>query len=55
MIRILIAAAVAMVVSLFSSRTRIYWLTRMKIGKPIREDSPAGQITKAGTPTMGGV
>ncbi len=55
MIRILIAAAIAMVVSLFLSRTLVFWLTRLKIGQPIREDGPAGHITKAGTPTMGGV
>ena len=55
MIRILIAAAIAMLVSLVLSRTLVYWLTRMKIGQPIREDGPAGHITKAGTPTMGGV
>ncbi len=55
MIRILIAAAVAMVVSLFLSRTLVFWLTRLKIGQPIREDGPAGHVTKAGTPTMGGV
>ena len=55
MIRILIAAAIAMVVSLILSRTLVFWLTRLKIGQPIREDGPAGHITKAGTPTMGGV
>ena len=55
MIRILIAAAIAMLVSLVLSRTLVYWLTRMKIGQPIREDGPAGHITNAGTPTMGGV
>ena len=55
MIRILIAAAISMVVSLFLSRTLVFWLTRLKIGQPIREDGPAGHITKAGTPTMGGV
>ena len=55
MIRILIAAAIAMFVSLFLSRTLVFWLTRLKIGQPIREDGPAGHATKAGTPTMGGV
>ena len=52
MIRILIAAAISMVVSLFLSRTLVFWLTRLKIGQPIREDGPAGHITKAGTPTQ---
>ena len=52
MIRILIAAATAMVVSLFLSRVLVFWLTRFKIGQPIREDGPIGHTTKAGTPTV---
>ena len=55
MIRILIAAAISMVVSLFLSRTLVFWLTRLKIGQPIREDGPESHLlTKQGTPTMGG-
>jgi phospho-N-acetylmuramoyl-pentapeptide-transferase len=33
----------------------IGWLHRRGIGQPIREDGPEGHITKAGTPTMGGM
>ena len=55
MIRILIAAAVAMVASLGGTRLLIAWLTRRRIGQPIRDDGPDGHATKAGTPTMGGL
>jgi phospho-N-acetylmuramoyl-pentapeptide-transferase len=54
MIRLLIASAVAMAVSLFGTRWLIVFLTRNRIGQPIREEGPKGHITKAGTPTMGG-
>ncbi len=55
MIRLLLAAAVAMAVSLFGTRLLIVWLSRHRIGQPIRDDGPDGHATKAGTPTMGGV
>ncbi|MXW75516.1 MAG: phospho-N-acetylmuramoyl-pentapeptide-transferase [Acidimicrobiaceae bacterium] len=53
--RLLIAAAVSMIVSLFGTRLLLKWLTEHKIGQPIRSDGPEGHHTKAGTPTMGGV
>ncbi len=55
MIRILIAATVAMAVSLLGTRLLIKSLTRYRIGQPIRDDGPEGHSTKAGTPTMGGL
>ena len=55
MVRLLIAAAVALVVSLAGTKMLINWLTSHRIGQPIREDGPQGHVTKAGTPTMGGV
>ena len=55
MIRILIAASVAMVASLGGTRLLIAWLSRHRIGQPIRDDGPDGHVTKAGTPTMGGL
>jgi len=54
-IRLLVAAAVALTASLVGTRFLINALERRKIGQPIREDGPQGHITKAGTPTMGGV
>jgi phospho-N-acetylmuramoyl-pentapeptide-transferase len=55
MIRLLVAAGIAMVVSLIGTKFLIGWLTRHRVGQPIREDGPAGHQTKAGTPTMGGI
>jgi len=54
-IRLLIAAGVSLGMSLLVTRFLIDWLTRHRIGQPIREDGPQGHVTKAGTPTMGGV
>ena len=53
--RLLIAAAVSMMVSLFGTKLLLKWLTEHKIGQPIRSDGPEGHHTKTGTPTMGGV
>ena len=55
MIRLLSAAGIALAVSLVGTRFLIGWLTRHRVGQPIREDGPAGHKTKAGTPTMGGI
>ena len=55
MIRLLIAAGVAMSTSLIGTRVLIRWLSRLRIGQPIRNDGPEGHATKAGTPTMGGL
>ncbi len=55
MIRLLVAAAIALGLSLFGTRVLISWLEHRRIGQPIREDGPQGHITKAGTPTMGGL
>jgi len=54
-IRLLIAAGLAMAISLIGTRVLITLLRRRHIGQPIREDGPSGHITKAGTPTMGGI
>jgi phospho-N-acetylmuramoyl-pentapeptide-transferase len=55
MVGLLIAAGVAMGVSLIGTRFLINALRRRGIGQPIREDGPEGHQKKAGTPTMGGV
>ncbi|MFN0092305.1 MAG: phospho-N-acetylmuramoyl-pentapeptide-transferase [Acidimicrobiales bacterium] len=55
MIRLLIAAGAALVLSLLGTRWLIKALRVLKIGQPIREDGPQGHLTKAGTPTMGGL
>ena len=55
MIRIFVAAGIALVVSLGATKFVLNWLRNANIGQPIHEDVPDGHITKAGTPTMGGV
>ena len=55
MIPLLLAGGVALMTSLVGTRYLIDWLTAHRIGQPIQEDGPEGHVTKAGTPTMGGV
>ena len=55
MVALLLAAGLALAVSLLGTRYLIEWLHARKVGQPIHEDVPEGHIVKAGTPTMGGV
>ncbi|HMS12254.1 MAG: phospho-N-acetylmuramoyl-pentapeptide-transferase [Microthrixaceae bacterium] len=55
MIRIFVAAGLALVLSGLGTRLLIGWLTSHRVGQPIHEDVPEGHTTKAGTPTMGGI
>ena len=52
---LLVAGAVAMVIALFATPLLINWLRLRGIGQQIREDGPERHLSKAGTPTMGGV
>jgi phospho-N-acetylmuramoyl-pentapeptide-transferase len=54
-IRLLLAAATALILSLVGTSLLIQVLTRYRIGQPIREEGPQGHQTKAGTPIMGGL
>jgi len=53
-IRLLMAAAIALGISLVGTKFLIGALTKRKIGQPIHEDLPGSHQVKAGTPTMGG-
>ncbi len=55
MIRLLLSGGLAFVIAALGTKLLIDLLTRQKIGQPIREDGPQGHMTKAGTPTMGGL
>jgi phospho-N-acetylmuramoyl-pentapeptide-transferase len=55
MIALLLAAAMALIVSLVITPLLMSGLRRRGIGQLIREEGPAGHKTKAGTPTMGGL
>lgn len=56
MIRLLIAAAVAMVISLVGARFLIRWQLSRQVSQPIQDDGvQSHRETKAGTPTLGGL
>ena len=55
MIRVLIAAAVALVISIAIGPRFIEFLRRNEFGQHIREEGPQHHIAKQGTPTMGGL
>src|SRR5690606_1681901 len=42
-------------ISLCLGPALVRWLSSMKVGQPIRDDGPERHLSKAGTPTMGGV
>ncbi|CAB4666288.1 MAG: phospho-N-acetylmuramoyl-pentapeptide-transferase [Actinobacteria bacterium] len=52
---ILIAGAIALLISLFGTPFLIRVITRKGYGQIIREDGPQSHHTKSGTPTMGGI
>jgi phospho-N-acetylmuramoyl-pentapeptide-transferase len=53
--RVLIAAIVALVVSIVVGPKFIAYLRRKELGQYIREELPEGHVVKAGTPVGGGV
>ncbi|MDQ3790897.1 MAG: phospho-N-acetylmuramoyl-pentapeptide-transferase [Actinomycetota bacterium] len=55
MIGILIAAAIALIVSILFTPYLIRVFSRQGFGQEIREEGPEGHKSKRGTPTMGGV
>jgi phospho-N-acetylmuramoyl-pentapeptide-transferase len=55
MVSLLISGSVALIISLVGTPLLIRSLRARGIGQQIREDGPKGHVTKAGTPTMGGL
>lgn len=53
--RSILAALTALLVGLLLGKIIIRWLGKLQIGQMIRHDGPKSHLTKAGTPTMGGV
>ena len=53
--RVIMAVLTALVISFVLGPAVIRRLTRLKMGQPIRDDGPQSHLSKAGTPTMGGV
>lgn len=53
--RSILAALTALLVGLLCGPLTINWLRSLQIGQMIRNDGPKSHLSKAGTPTMGGV
>lgn len=49
------AMILSLLISMIIGRRIIDWLRRMQIGETVRDLGLAGQLSKAGTPTMGGI
>jgi phospho-N-acetylmuramoyl-pentapeptide-transferase len=52
---LLLAGGIALLIAMLGTPLLINWLRAQGIGQQIREDGPERHLTKAGTPTMGGV
>lgn len=52
--RSILAALIALLVSMLVGPFFIRWLKQMQIGQSVRQDGPQSHLSKAGTPTMGG-
>ena len=55
MARVLVAALIAMIISILTGPIFIDFLRRNEFGQQIREEGPEHHSTKQGTPTMGGL
>lgn len=55
MVALLVAGGVGLLVAILGTPILIRSLQARGIGQQIREDGPKGHLTKAGTPTMGGL
>lgn len=53
--RSILASLTALLVGLFLGPLMIRWLRNLQIGQMVRNDGPQSHLSKAGTPTMGGV
>ncbi len=53
--RSILAAITALIVGLLLGPITIKWLKNLQIGQMVRDDGPQSHLSKAGTPTMGGV
>lgn len=53
--RSILASLTALLVGLLCGPSMIRWLRGLQIGQMVRDDGPQSHLSKAGTPTMGGV
>lgn len=54
-LRAILATLTALLIAILIGPAMIRWLQRLQIGQTIRDDGPQSHLSKAGTPTMGGV
>lgn len=52
--RAILAALIALLISLLTGAAFIRWLKLKQIGQSVRTDGPQSHLSKSGTPTMGG-
>src|SRR6266511_1384084 len=55
MVRVLLAAIIAMIISILLGPRFIAFLRRNEFGQQIREEGPEHHVVKQGTPVMGGL
>ncbi|WP_417665822.1 phospho-N-acetylmuramoyl-pentapeptide-transferase [Pseudidiomarina sp.] len=53
--RAILSVLTALLISLWMGPTLIKYLQRLQVGQAVRDDGPQSHLSKAGTPTMGGV
>jgi len=53
--RSILAALTALLVGLLCGPVMIRWLKQLRVGQMVRDDGPQTHLSKAGTPTMGGL
>lgn len=54
-LRLILAAATALLISLIFGKFSIRLLQKMQVGQVVRDDGPQTHLKKTGTPTMGGI
>ena len=54
-LRAILSTLTALVIAIVIGPKMICWLQRLQIGQTVRDDGPQSHLSKAGTPTMGGL
>jgi phospho-N-acetylmuramoyl-pentapeptide-transferase len=54
-LRAILSTLTALLISILIGPAMIRWLQTMQIGQTVRDDGPQSHLSKAGTPTMGGL
>lgn len=53
--RAILSTLTALLIAILIGPSMIRWLQRLQIGQTVRDDGPQSHLSKAGTPTMGGL